>query len=82
MVVYATMLAGAHPEIAGHLFTASLISAPAAVAVAMLMYPETEAPVTAGGEIEVEMEDSLNGLDAAAGGPPRGCGSSSTSWPC
>ena len=72
MVVYASMLAGAHPEIAGHLFTASLISAPAAVAVAKLMYPETEAPVTAGGRIELEKEDTLNGLDAAARGASEG----------
>ena len=72
MVVYATMLAGAHPEIAGHLFTASLISAPAAVAVAKLMYPETEAPVTAGARIELEREDTLNGLDAAARGASEG----------
>ena len=72
MIVYATMLAGAHPEIAGHLFTASLISAPAAVAVAKLMYPETEAPVTAGGDIEVETDDTLNGLDAAARGASEG----------
>ena len=72
MVVYASMLAGAHPEIAGHLFTASLISAPAAVAVAKLMYPETEAPVTAVGGIELEKEDTLNGLDAAARGASEG----------
>ncbi len=72
MVVYASMLAGAHPEIAGHLFTASLISAPAAVAVAKLMYPETEAPVTAVGRIELEKEDTLNGLDAAARGASEG----------
>ena len=72
MVVYATMLGGAHPEIAGHLFTASLISAPAAVAVAKLMYPETEAPVTAGGPIELEPDDTLNGLDAAARGASEG----------
>ena len=72
MVVYATMLAGAHPEIAGHLFTASLISAPAAVAVAKLMYPETEAAVTAGGRVEIELDDTLNGLDAAARGASEG----------
>ncbi len=72
MVVYASMLAGAHPEIAGHLFTASLISAPAAIAVAKLMLPETEIPVTAGQQIELPADDTLNGLDAAARGATEG----------
>jgi CNT family concentrative nucleoside transporter len=72
MVVYATMLSGAHPEIAGHLFTASVISAPAAIAVAKLMLPETEQPQTAGARIELETEETLNGLDAAARGASEG----------
>lgn len=72
MVVYASLLAGAHPEIAGHLFTASLISAPAAVAVAKVMYPETELPLTAGPGIRLEVDDTLNGLDAAARGAAEG----------
>jgi CNT family concentrative nucleoside transporter len=72
MVVYASMLAGAHPEIAGHLFTASLISAPAAIAVAKLMLPETQTPATAGQPIELPSDDTLNGLDAAARGATEG----------
>ncbi|MFH1570211.1 MAG: nucleoside transporter C-terminal domain-containing protein [Gemmatimonadota bacterium] len=72
MVIYATMLSAAHPEIAGHLFTASLISAPAAIAVAKLMVPETELPETAGQRISLEVEDTLNGLDAAARGASEG----------
>ena len=72
MVVYATMLSGAHPDIAGHLFTASIISAPAAIAVAKLMLPETEQPQTAGARIELETEETLNGLDAAARGASEG----------
>jgi len=72
MVVYASMLSGAHAEIAGHLFTASLISAPAAIAVAKLMLPETEQAQTAGTRIELETEETLNGLDAAARGASEG----------
>ncbi|MDA0334477.1 MAG: nucleoside:proton symporter [bacterium] len=72
MVVYATMLSGAHPDIAGHLFTASVISAPAAIVVAKLMLPETERPVTCGTRIELETEQTLNGLDAAARGASEG----------
>ena len=72
MVVYATMLASISPDIAGHLFTASLISAPAAIAVAKLMIPESGQPHTAGEHIEVEVEDTRNGLDAAARGASEG----------
>ena len=72
MVVYASMLSGAHPEIAGHLFTASLISAPAAIAVAKLMLPETGVPETAGENVELPPDDTLNGLDAAARGAAEG----------
>lgn len=72
MVVYATMLTGAHPDIAGHLFTASLISAPAAIAVAKLMMPETGQPVTAGARIELETDQTINGVDAAARGASEG----------
>lgn len=37
------------PGIAGHLVTASIISAPAAIAIAKLLVPETGVPVTLGG---------------------------------
>jgi len=72
MVIYASMLATAHPDIAGHLFTASLISAPAAIAVAKLMVPETGQPETSGRRISLELEETLNGLDAAARGAIEG----------
>ncbi|MGH8625196.1 MAG: NupC/NupG family nucleoside CNT transporter [Gammaproteobacteria bacterium] len=41
MILYATFLAPVVPEAAGHLFTASLISVPGAIAIASLMVPET-----------------------------------------
>ena len=72
MVVYASMLASVDPQIAGHLFTASLISAPAAIAVAKLMIPESGQPLTAGRRIEIVIDDSRNGLDAAARGASEG----------
>ena len=72
MVVYASMLSGVDAEIAGHLFTASMISAPAAVAVAKLMMPETEKPATAGVVAQLAEEDTCNGLDAAARGATEG----------
>ncbi len=48
MVLYATMLQGVIPDAIGHILTASLISAPAAIMVAQLMVPET-GPATPGG---------------------------------
>ena len=72
MVIYASMLGTAHPDIAGHLFVASLISAPAAIAVAKLMVPETGTPETARARVELPREDTLNGLDAAARGASEG----------
>jgi CNT family concentrative nucleoside transporter len=72
MVIYSTILTSAHPEIAGHLFTASLISAPAAVAVAKLMRPEREYPVTAETTVDLPREDTRNGLEAAARGASEG----------
>ena len=72
MVIYATILGPTHPDIAGHLFVASLISAPAAIAVSKLMIPETETAETAGAQIQPLHEDTLNGLDAAARGAIEG----------
>ncbi len=42
MVLYATILSGVIPGIVGHLLTASIISAPAAITVSKLIIPETE----------------------------------------
>ncbi len=72
MVLYAAMLGQAHPEIAGHLFTASLISAPAAILVAKIMHPETEHAETLGGQVQLPPGDTVNGLDAATRGAMEG----------
>jgi len=58
--------------IGGHLVTATLMSAPAAVAVAKLLVPETEIPQTLGTvQVPVERID-YNGLDALARGTTEG----------
>jgi CNT family concentrative nucleoside transporter len=72
MVIYATILGSVHPDIAGHLFTASLISAPAAIAVAKLMIPETAETETGNVQIDLPRDDTQNGLDAAARGAVEG----------
>jgi len=57
---------------AGHLMAASLMSAPAAIVIAKIMVPETQAPVTAG-RVEFEPEvKTLNVVDAAATGAVEG----------
>jgi CNT family concentrative nucleoside transporter len=47
MVLYASILGDAVPGAAGHLLTASVISAPAAVAIALIMIPESAQPTPA-----------------------------------
>jgi CNT family concentrative nucleoside transporter len=67
MVTYATF--GAEP---GHLLTASLMSAPAAIIVSKMMVPETGEPQTAG-NTPVKMEgDTRNLIDAATQGTSQG----------
>lgn len=57
---------------AGHLLAASVMSAPAALLMAKLMYPEKAASVTAGGvRLEIPREHA-NVIDAAAGGAAVG----------
>jgi CNT family concentrative nucleoside transporter len=69
LVAYAAMLGEGY---AGHLATASLLSAPAGLLVAKVMVPERERPVTAsGGHVEVERA-ATNVFDAAATGAVDG----------
>ena len=70
MLAYVGMLGGG--EYAGHLATASLISAPAGVLVAKLMIPETERPRTASAGGALPPTESVNVVDAAASGAIAG----------
>ncbi len=57
---------------AGHLLAASLMSAPAAVAIAKVMVPETDTPVT-GAHVEFDPPvETQNVMDAAASGAAQG----------
>jgi CNT family concentrative nucleoside transporter len=72
LAAYVLMLVAFFPDVAGHLMAASVMSAPAALVVAKLMYPETETPETSGTlEIQVERQD-VNVVDAAARGASEG----------
>lgn len=72
MAAYVGMLIAYFPDIAGHLLAASVMSAPAAILIGKVMYPETEAPVTRGSlRVDVESPDA-NVIDAAARGAGEG----------
>ncbi|MGD8313539.1 MAG: nucleoside transporter C-terminal domain-containing protein [Syntrophobacterales bacterium] len=68
MAAYIGILQPHFPQVAGHILSASLMSAPAAVVVAKIMIPETETPLTAGKvQLTYEKQD-VNFIDAAARG--------------
>ena len=69
---YVLMLQGYFPKIAGHLITASLLSAPAAFIIAKVMVPEKEEPLTRGEvKMDVKVQDA-NILDAVSSGTTVG----------
>lgn len=57
---------------AGHLLTASVMSAPAALLISKLMLPETEVSETAAGEPARPERETINGLDALVTGAADG----------
>jgi concentrative nucleoside transporter, CNT family len=72
MAAYVGMLVAYFPDIAGHLLAASVMSAPAALVVAKLMYPEREEPVTRS-SLKVDVPSThANVIDAAARGAGDG----------
>jgi CNT family concentrative nucleoside transporter len=73
MAAYVLMLNNAIPGIAGHLMAASIMSAPAALVIAKIIYPETSIPETAKGNIELsKVSDESNFLEALGNGASDG----------
>jgi concentrative nucleoside transporter, CNT family len=70
MLAYVGMLGGG--DYAGHLATASLVSAPAGVLMAKLMVPERGSPATASGGVVDVPDGAANLIDAAAQGAIAG----------
>ena len=71
MAIYVTMLTDI-PGIAGHLMAASIMSAPAAMVIAKIIYPETEVPATADDDtVSVEKIDD-NAMEALSRGATQG----------
>ncbi len=74
LAAYVGMLVAYFPDIAGHLMAASVMSAPAALVMAKLMYPESEDPVTKG-DLRMKLEKpDVNVIDAASRGAGEGLG--------
>ncbi|HEY0036758.1 MAG TPA: NupC/NupG family nucleoside CNT transporter, partial [Longimicrobium sp.] len=72
LAAYVGILVAYFPDIAGHLISASVMSAPACIAISKVMYPETEEPVTRG-KLGIKLEKvDANPIDAAARGASEG----------
>jgi len=69
MVLYGSLIGGVVPDAMGHILTASLVSAPAALLVARLMVPETKAS-TAGDLVPPQQAQSC--MDAVTQGTVEG----------
>lgn len=72
MAVYVGMLRPTFPDIAGHLLAASVMSAPAALVISKIMYPETKVPKTMGTLEMADEKPDINVLDAASRGAAEG----------
>ncbi|OGS20229.1 MAG: nucleoside transporter [Elusimicrobia bacterium RIFOXYA2_FULL_39_19] len=70
--LYASFLYGSFPAIAGHLVSASILSAPAAIVMAKLLYPEDEVPETLGENVKAEYIPAQNWMDAIIKGANEG----------
>jgi CNT family concentrative nucleoside transporter len=72
MAAYVAMLSPYFNDIAGHLLTASVMNAPAALYISKILVPETRKPETAG-TLEVSREkEEANVIEAAAAGAAQG----------
>ncbi len=71
MALYVLWLS-AIPGIAGHMLTASIMSAPAALVIAKIIYPETENPDTLGNLDSKLKTNDANAIDALGRGATEG----------
>ncbi|NWG75580.1 MAG: NupC/NupG family nucleoside CNT transporter, partial [Rubrivivax sp.] len=72
LAIYVLVLQDQFPNIAGHLLTASVLSAPACLVIAKLMLPETDQPETAGRADAFAEKAYSNVLDSLTGGAAEG----------
>lgn len=72
MALYVLFLQQDFPTIAGHLVSASMLSAPAALVMSKILLPETETPETLGVDVKAEYSREQNVLEAAINGANSG----------
>lgn len=73
LAAFVGMLQSRIPNIGGHLLTASVMSAPAAILIAKILLPETEKPKTLGAtQLEEDKVNDANVIEAAARGASEG----------
>ncbi len=72
MALYVYILVDSFPTIAGHLVSASILSAPAAIIMSKLILPETATPVTLGKEVQPHYEKPDNAFMAVIQGSQDG----------
>lgn len=72
LALYVFFLQGQMPTIAGHLVSASVLSAPAAVVMAKILFPETEKPKTLGLDVRPHYERDDNLIMAIINGANTG----------
>ncbi|MDQ7054615.1 MAG: nucleoside transporter C-terminal domain-containing protein [candidate division KSB1 bacterium] len=72
LAIYVFSLQSQFPTIAGHLISASILSAPAALIMSKLLLPETESPKTLGEHVQVHYEKERSLFDAIMNGANTG----------
>ncbi len=72
LALYTFILKDQFPTIAGHLVSASILSAPAAVVMSKLILPETGSPETLGERVEPHYEPYSNAIEALIKGANDG----------
>jgi CNT family concentrative nucleoside transporter len=72
LALYVFILHETFPTIAGHLVSASILSAPAAIVMAKIFFPETSTPTTLGMHIQPHYEYDSNIIEAAINGANNG----------
>jgi CNT family concentrative nucleoside transporter len=72
LALYVFLLHGEFPNIAGHLVSASILSAPAAVIMSKLLLPENEVPVTLGVDVTPSQPPEKNWIEAIINGANNG----------
>jgi len=70
--LYVIILSDSFPRVAGHLISASILLAPAAIVSSKILFPETDKPLTLGRIVQVEYQKASNVIEAIINGSMAG----------